>query len=159
MREKRRVLDESELAAVTGHVVDAALGVHRGLGPGLLESVYELVLARELARRGLSVRRQQPISFEYDGLVFDSAFRIDLLVNDCVAIELKSVERLAAVHAKQLLTYLRLADLRVGLLMNFGQSRLKDGLQRIVNELPFSASPRLRVNRSSPGEAAQPDNP
>jgi GxxExxY protein len=137
-----------DLDEVSGIIVDSALGVHRALGPGLLESVYELVLARVLVRRGLSVDRQHAVSFEYDGLWFDSAFRIDLLVEECVAVELKSVERRSALHAKQLLTYLRLADLRVGLLLNFGEERLKDGLRRVVNDLPPSASPRLRVNRS-----------
>jgi GxxExxY protein len=116
----------------------------------LLESVYELVLARVLEQRGFAVYRQHAVSFEYEGMTFPNAFRIDLLVDRCVAVELKSVERLSPVHAKQLLTYLRLADLRVGLLINIGDAKLKDGLRRVVNDMPFSASPRLRVNRSSP---------
>ena len=151
--------EEREIDEVTGMIVDAALSVHRRLGPGLLESVYELLLARALEQRGLIVVRQYPVSFEYDGIAFENGYRLDLLVDGRVAVELKSVDRLLAVHSKQLLTYLRLAGLQVGLLVNFGEARLKDGLRRVVNGLPSSASPRLRVNRSSPGEAAQPDNP
>ncbi len=137
-----------ELDEVTGAVVDAALKIHRELGPGLLESVYEVVLARALEKRGLRVERQKGIRFEYDGVVFEEGFRIDLLVDDRVVVELKSVERLAPVHSKQLLTYLRLLNLSVGLLINFGAATLKEGLHRIVNNLPSSASPRLRVNQN-----------
>ena len=132
---------------ITGTVVDAAFKLHSKLGPGLLESVYEVILARELARQGFLVERQRPVSFEYDGLVFDDAFRTDLLVNGLVVVEIKSVERSLPVHSKQLLTYLRPMDLRVGLLINFGAPTLKEGIQRIVNGLPPSASPRLRVNQ------------
>lgn len=137
-----------ELDEITGIVVDAALRIHRELGPGLLESVYEAVLARALERRGLVVRRQCAIPFSYDGLTFDEGFRADLLVEGKVIVEIKSVERLARVHGRQLLTYLRLANLKVGLLVNFGAPILKEGLHRIVNRLPPSASPRLRVNQS-----------
>jgi iron complex transport system substrate-binding protein len=132
---------------VTGEIVDAAYKLHTGLGPGLLESVYEAVLARELTRRGLLVERQKSVPFEFDGMRFDDGLRLDLLVEECVVVELKSVEQLAPVHAKQLLTYLRLLDLRVGLLINFGAATLKDGLHRIVNNLDPSAAPRLRVNQ------------
>lgn len=132
---------------VTGAIVDAAIKLHKALGPGLLESVYEMVLTRDLQRRGLKVERQKPISFQYDGLEFSDAFRIDLLVGSQVVVEIKSVERLAPVHAKQVLTYLRLTKLPVGLLINFGAPTLKQGLQRIVNGLAASASPRLRVNQ------------
>jgi iron complex transport system substrate-binding protein len=128
--------------------VDAAVKIHSDLGPGLLESVYESVLARDLQRRGLRVDRQRSVRFEYDGMVFDEGLRVDLLVEDCVVVELKSVEKLASVHSKQLLTYLRLANLPVGLLINFGASRLKEGLHRVVNNLPPGASPHLRVNQS-----------
>jgi GxxExxY protein len=138
-----------DLDEITGTIVDSAIQVHRSLGPGLLESVYELVLARVLAERGFKVERQKILSFEYEGLLFANAFRIDLLVDDCVIVEIKSVEELAPVHHKQLLTYLRLSDLRVGLLINFGSATLKEGLRRMVNHLPPSASPRLRVNRLS----------
>jgi len=137
-----------DLDEITGTVIDSAIQVHRSLGPGLLESVYELVLARVLTRRGFKIERQKILSFEYEGLLFANAFRIDLLVDDRVIVEIKSVEELAAVHSKQLLTYLRLSDLQVGLLINFGSATLKEGLRRIVNHLPPSASPRLRVNRS-----------
>ena len=136
-----------ELDDITGGVVDAALEIHRGLGPGLLESVYEAVLARALERRGFQVERQKVILFEYDGMVFEEGFRTDLLVEGRVVVELKSVEKLAPVHGKQLLTYLRLMHLPVGLLINFGGVTLKEGLHRIVNNLAPSASPRLRVNR------------
>ena len=98
-------------------------------------------------RRGLVVERQKAVAFDYDGMHFEEGLRIDLLVNGCVVIELKSVEKLSPVHAKQLLTYLRLMKLPVGLLINFGASTLKEGLQRVVNNLSPSASPRLRVNQ------------
>jgi iron complex transport system substrate-binding protein len=134
---------------ITGAIVHESLGIHRNLGPGLLESVYGAVLAGVLARRGLFVERQIVIRFEYDGIVFDEGFRADLVVERCVIVELKSVEKLAPVHAKQLLTYLRLAELQVGLLINFGAATLMVGLHRVVNDLPASASPRLRVNQEN----------
>lgn len=126
----------SERDPLTGQIVDAALKIHKGLGPGLLESVYELVLLKELERRGFRAARQHPVSFVYDGLEFDDVFRIDLLIEDRVVVELKSVERLVPVHSKQLLTYLRLMDLPVGLLINFGMPTLKEELQRVVNSRP-----------------------
>jgi GxxExxY protein len=138
-----------QLDDVSGAVVDAAYKLHTRLGPGLLESVYEMILARDLARRGFLVERQRPVSFDYDGLHFQDGFRIDLLVDKCVVVEVKSVEQKARVHAKQLLTYLRLLNLQVGLLLNFGAPTAKEGIQRIVNRLSPSASPRLRVNRPS----------
>ena len=136
-----------ELDDITGEIIDAALKIHQGLGPGLLESVYESVLSKTLEKRGLKVERQKPISFVYDDITFDDGFRVDLLIDDRVVVELKSVEKLAPVHSKQLLTYIRLMNLPVGLLLNFGASTLKEGLHRIVNDLPSSASQRLRVNR------------
>jgi GxxExxY protein len=135
------------LDSVTGQIVDAAYRLHTALGPGLLESVYEVVLARDLERRGMKVERQTPLSFEYDGLRFSEALRVDLLVESTIVIEIKSVEKLAAVHPKQLLTYLRLLNLPVGLLINFGAAHLREGLQRIVNGLAPSDSPGLRINR------------
>ena len=138
---------------ITGIIIDAALKVHTGLGPGLLESVYEMVLAKELERRGLLVERQKPISIEFDGMHFQDAFRADLLVEGTVVVELKSVEKIAPVHGKQLLTYLRLMNLPLGLLLNFGAATLKEGLQRVVNGMPDSASPRLRM-ASGAGEDA-----
>lgn len=140
--EARRDLDE-----ITGGVIDAAVKLHQALGPGLLESVYEVILARDLERRGFLVERQKPVRFEYDGMIFQEALRVDLLLESTVVVELKSVETLLPVHKKQLLTYLRLMELPVGLLLNFGAATLKEGLHRIVNNLPPSASPRLRVNQ------------
>jgi iron complex transport system substrate-binding protein len=132
---------------ITGQIVDAAFKVHSGLGPGLLESVYETVLARELARRGLNVERNGSVAFVFDGLSFDQGLCVDLLVEGQVVVELKSVEKLAAVHHKQVLTYLRLLHLPVGLLINFGGVTLKEGLHRIVNHYePPSDSP-LAVNQ------------
>lgn len=136
-----------EVDDITGAIVDAALKIHIDLGPGLLESVYEAVLAKALQKRGLKVEQQKAIRFEYDGMTFDEGFRIDLLVADTVIVELKSVEKLAPVHGKQILTYLRLMNLPVGLLINFGGATLKEGLQRVVNNLPSSDSPRLRVSQ------------
>lgn len=138
---------EKSLDDITGEIVDAAYKLHCALGPGLLESVYEIVLMRDLERRGLRAARQKPVSFEYEGMRFSDACRVDLLVEGRVVIELKSVERLAPVHSKQLLTYLRLLGLQVGLLVNFGAATMKEGLHRVVNGLPASASSRLRVNR------------
>jgi GxxExxY protein len=137
-----------DLDGITGEVIDASIKIHRELGPGLLESVYEAVLSRDLARRGLDVERQKTVAFDYDGMHFEEGLRIDLLVNGCVIIELKSVEKLSPMHGKQLLTDLRLMKLPVGLLINFGAATLKEGLQRVVNNLSRSASPRLRVNQS-----------
>jgi len=137
-----------ELDDVTEAVVDASLRIHQGLGPGLLESVYEAVLAKSLQRRGFDVERQKVIAFEFDGLLFEEGLRVDLLVDGLVVVELKAVETLLPVHKKQVLTYLRLLHLPVGLLVNFGAPTLKEGLHRVVNGLPSSASPRLRVNKT-----------
>ena len=125
-------MTENEIAKI---VVDAAIKVHRALGPGLLESVYEIVLAHELAKRGLKVERQVPIPIEYNGLKFQEGFRADIVVEEKIIVELKSVENIQPVHKKQLLTYLRLADMRLGLLINFGSPLLKDGISRVVNGL------------------------
>lgn len=114
-------------------VVDCAFQVHTKLGPGLLESVYEVALAHELRKRGLSVERQVPIPVVYDGVQFDEGFRADLIVANLVIIELKSVENVHPVHKKQLLTYLKLADKRLGYLINFGAELIKDGLSRVSN--------------------------
>lgn len=147
----RREKPMMELDDITGAIVDSAMKIHIDLGPGLLESVYEVVLAKALQKRGLQVERQKAIQFEYDGIVFEEGFRADLLIEGRVIVELKSVEKLAPVHSKQLLTYLRLMNLPVGLLINFGAATLKEGLHRVVNNLPSSASPRLRVNQSKDG--------
>ena len=122
-----------DIDEVSGIVVDECYHIHTGLGPGLLESVYEAVLARRLERRGLKVERQKSVTFEFYGMIFSDGLRTDLIVDDQLVVELKSVEQMAPVHPKQLLTYLRLLDLRVGLLVNFGAPTLKEGLKRIVN--------------------------
>ena len=123
---------ENEIAR---EIVDAAFHIHKTLGPGLLETVYEVVLARELEKRSLNVVRQQPVPIVFGDLKFDEGFRADLIVEGKVIVELKSVEQIAPVHKKQLLTYLRLADKRLGLLINFGSAVIKDGISRIVNGL------------------------
>jgi iron complex transport system substrate-binding protein len=128
---------------ISGEILDISIRLHRELGPGLLESVYEVILAGKLVQLGYSVDRQRPIDIEFDGIRFDAAFRIDLLVNERVLIEVKSVEQLNAVHAKQLLTYLRLTKQPLGLLINFGGATLKEGFRRLVNNHDPSASLRL----------------
>ncbi len=125
-------MTENDIARI---VVDAALHVHRSLGPGLLESVYERILEHELKKRGLTVERQVPVPVIYDGLTFDDGFRADLIVNDLVILELKSIEAVAPVHGKQLLTYLKLTGKKLGLLINFGEVLLKNGTHRVVNNL------------------------
>ena len=124
-----------QLNQVSGQIVDAAFHIHSKLGPGLLESVYEAILAKELERRGLFIERQKAVPIEFEGLHFEEGFRADLVVERAIVVELKSVETLAPVHSKQLLTYLRLLDYRLGLLINFGAPLLKDGIKRIVNKL------------------------
>jgi len=136
--------DVEELSAV---VVDAAFHLYGDLGPGLLESVYEAVLARLLQDRGLSVIRQQPVPIEFAGLCLSEGFWADLVVDEALVIELKSVEQFAPVHAKQLLTYLRLMHLPLGLLINFGAATFKDGIKRVVNGHRNFATSRLRVNQ------------
>ena len=117
-------------------VVDAAIAVHRELGPGLLESVYEAILADELSSRGFSVSQQVPIPVVYKNRKFEEGFRADLIVNDLVIIELKSIDSLRAVHKKQLLTYLKLSRKKLGFLLNFGEVVMKSGIVRIANGLP-----------------------
>ena len=129
-----------DIDVVSGDVLDVALRLHRDLGPGLLKSVYEAVLAGRLAAMGYPVVRQRPIDIAFEGLHFEAAFRIDLLVDDRLVVEIKSVERLLPVHAKQLLTYLRLTKQPVGLLINFGGDTLKEGVRRLVNNYRPSAS-------------------
>jgi GxxExxY protein len=137
-----------DIDAITGDVVTLAIRLHRELGPGLLESVYEMVLAGKLAAMGYQVARQRAVDIEFDGLRFPAAFRIDLLIDERLLLEIKSVERLTAAHAKQLLTYLRLTGQPVGLLINFGGATLKEGLRRLVNNHNTSASPRLCANKN-----------
>jgi len=126
---------------VTAQIVDAAYQIHQQLGPGLLETVYEVILAHELRKRGLRVRRQVPVPVEYDGLKFDEGFRLDLLVEEAVIVEIKSVEKNHPVHPKQLRTHLVLTKLQLGLVLNFGLERMKDGITRIVNGLPEETDP------------------
>jgi iron complex transport system substrate-binding protein len=119
---------------ISGDVVGEAIRIHRELGPGLLESVYETVLAGSLARRGYVVARQVPIAIKFDGMSFEGAFKVDLLVENRLVVEIKSVEQLTKVHAKQLLTYLRLMKQPVGLLLNFSGLTMKEGIRRLVND-------------------------
>ncbi len=125
---------ESDLNRLTGLVIEECIRIHRELGPGLLESVYETVLAGSLDRRGLKVDRQVPVDIHYDGLTFPNAFRIDLRVENRLLLEIKSVERLSNLHAKQLLTYLRLTDSRLGLVLNFSGETMKEGIRRVIND-------------------------
>jgi GxxExxY protein len=120
---------------VASQVVDAAFRVHAKLGPGLLESVYESVLSNELGRRGLHSDRQVSVPIDYEEVRIATGFRADLIVEDKVIVEIKSVELIAPVHKKQLLTYLRLTDKRLGLLINFNVALIRDGITRIVNNL------------------------
>lgn len=131
----------SEINRITGEIVDAAYK---------LESAYRLILARDLESRGLRVEQERPITFTYEGLTIVNGFRVDLLVDECVVVELKSLERLAPVHTRQVLTYLRLLDLPVGLLINFGAARMGDGLQRIVNKRSSRALASIVAGRQAP---------
>jgi GxxExxY protein len=124
---------ENEISKI---ILDAAFRVHSTTGPGLLETVYESILAYELRKHGLHVERQVPIPIRYDGIQFDEGFRADLLVEGKVIVELKSIEELARVHSKQVLTQLRCSGHRLGLLINFGEVQLKNGIERVVNGLP-----------------------
>ncbi len=129
-------------------VVDAAFHIHRELGPGLLESVYETVLAHELRGSGLSVARQLVVPIEFRGIKLDEGLRLDLLVEGKLVVELKSVEVMLPIHTKQLLTYLRLLHLPLGLLLNFGTAMFRDGVKRVVNDHRNSEDSRLRINQT-----------
>ena len=120
---------------ISGAVVDHSLRIHQALGPGLLESVYQRILAYELRKAGFEVETEVPVPVRWDGNVIDEGFRADLIVNKGVLVELKSVEQILKVHQKQTLTYLKLSELQLGLLINFGAPLLKDGIHRIVNGL------------------------
>ena len=130
---------------ITGSVLDASVKIHRMFGPGMLESVYERLLAAELRRRGFSVETQKSVSFEYEGEMFVDAFRLDMLVEGKVVVELKSTEKNALVYHKQVKTYLKVMGLQVGLLVNFGMATVKEGFARIVNDFDETNS-CLRVN-------------
>lgn len=125
-----------QLNRITGTIIDAALVIHRDFGPGLLESVYEMMLECELRDRGLFVRRQVGVQFTYRGRCFKDAFRVDLLVEECVVVELTSAVRDEPVFAKQVLTYLRVLNLPIGLVINFGAPLLKNGVRRLINDRP-----------------------
>ncbi len=143
-------MDVEELARIA---VDCGYKLHTKLGPGLLVSVYEIILAESLAKRGLKVERQVPINIQYDDFVVENAFRADLLVEGCLLIELKSVEITAPVHKKQLLTYLRLMNLSLGFVMNFGTATFGEGCDRVVNKHTNFASSRLRVSQKDTAAA------
>lgn len=134
-----------DLEALATVAVDCGYKLHERLGPGLLESVYEAILFESLVKRGLSVQRQLPIPIVFDDLYINEGFRADLVIEGKLLLELKSVEALAAVHKKQVLTYLRLMEMPLGLLMNFGAATFKEGVRRIVNNHTDFASSRLRV--------------
>ena len=125
-------MTENEIAQL---VVDVAFQIHKGVGPGLLESVYETILTHELVKRGVRVERQVAIPVRYDGVEIAEGFRADLIIDGLLIVELKSIENLLPVHHKQLLTYLRMADLKLGLLINFGEALFKTGVHRVVNGL------------------------
>jgi len=144
-------MTENEIGRI---VVDAAVKAHRVLGPGLLESVYEVVLARELERRGLPVERQVPVAIEYEGLKFDEGFRADMIVGGKVILELKSVERVTPAHKKQIQTCLRLTDMKLGFLLNFGESLMKDGITRAVNGLEEDRNTSRQDAKAQRGERA-----
>ena len=124
-----RAIDE-----ISAIVVDESIGVHRELGPGLFENVYETILTGRLEARGLRVARQVPVPLTYDGHFFEVAFRVDILVDDRLVLEIKAVDQLSKAHARQILTYLRLLKQPVGLLLNFSAATMKDGIRRMVND-------------------------
>lgn len=130
------MVDAERLNRISGEIIDASICIHQEVGPGLLESVYEVLLAHELRERGLAVERQKPVPIEYRGIRFDEGYRLDVLVEDAVVVELKSIEELAPLHCKQLLTYLRLTRKPLGLLLNFNTNLMKDGIVRLANQAP-----------------------
>lgn len=136
-----------ELSAIA---VDTAFHIHKDLGPGLLESVYELILAEKLRKLGLAVDRQMPINISYEEVQIENAFRVDLLIEGRLVVEIKSLEQIAPVHAKQVLTYIRLMNLPLGILMNFGAATFREGVRRLVNNHTDFASSRLRANQIAP---------
>lgn len=137
-------MESEELNRITESVIGAAIEVHRALGPGLLESAYEACLAFELAQRGLRVEQQKPLPVIYRDVKLDCGYRLDLLVEEAVIVEIKAVDRLAPIHEAQLLSYLRLSGYKVGLLVNFNVRVLKHGIRRLVNNFP---DPSLRSPR------------
>jgi GxxExxY protein len=143
---------EAESAAkdideITGDVLNAAIAIHRDVGPGLFETVYETLLAAKLEALGYRVLRQHPVDIRHDDFTFEAAFKLDLFVDHRLVVEIKAVDGLKPVHYKQVLTFLRILKQPVGLLINFNEALLKDGFKRVVNDHRASASPRLRVNQ------------
>ena len=133
-------MTENEIGTI---VIESAITVHCELGPGLLESVYEVILARELQSRGLKVDRQVPVAIVYKGISFEEGFRADIIIENKIILELKSVERVTAAHKKQVQTYLRLTGCKLGYLLNFGEALMKTGITRCVNGLEEGAPQRL----------------
>jgi GxxExxY protein len=133
MQSRSATIGVEEPNAISGQVVDAAIAVHTELGPGLLESVYEIAVAYELRQRGFQVERKIPVPVQYRGIKFDEGYRLDLVVNDIVIVEIKSMEAVTTIHRKQILTYLRLTNRPLGLFLNFNVNLMKDGISRIAN--------------------------
>ena len=140
-----------EIEHICSLVVDAAFKLHNDIGPGLLESAYETILAAKLEDMGLGVDRQVPIDIQYDQVHLPAAFRVNLLVDKRVIIEIKSVDKTLPVHAKQVITYLRLTNLTHGFVINFGTPMFKDGIKRLLNDRPSSVSSCLRANQNGNG--------
>jgi GxxExxY protein len=134
------VVQADQLNAITEQIIGVAMEVHRALGPGLLESAYEACVVFELRQRGLRVDQQKPLPIVYKGVRLDCGYRLELVVDDCVIVEIKAVEKSNSVHEAQLLSYLKLANCRVGLLLNFHCTMLKHGIRRLVNDFPSSAN-------------------
>ncbi|MHB0874411.1 MAG: GxxExxY protein [Anaerolineae bacterium] len=129
------MVEGSRLNELSRTIIGSAIAVHRELGPGLLESAYEACLAYEISSRGLAVEQQKPLPLTYRGLTLDCGYRLDLLVENSVVVEVKAIDALAPIHTAQILSYLRLLDCRLGLLINFNVEVLKDGVRRVVNNL------------------------
>lgn len=146
-------MNENEIAQ---QIVDAAYQIHSKLGPGLLESAYQAILVYELEKRGLKVEAEKQVPLVYESIKIDLGFRADLIVENKVIVELKSLEKISPVHYKQLLTYLRLADLHLGLLVNFGAPLIKDGIFRVANNLDEQPSQGKTLNRSLKGNDRMP---
>lgn len=138
---------DGELDAAARRIVDVAFNLHRAVGPGLLETAYETLLASKLAQAGFDVQRQVSIDVVLDGISLPAAFRIDILVNRAVVIEVKSTEKTLPVHSKQLLTYIRLGNFPIGFVVNFGTAMFKDGIRRLINSDALLASSRLGANQ------------
>ena len=136
-----------QLNAITEQIIGAAMEVHRAIGPGLLESANEVCLVYELRERGFRVEQQKALPVVYRGVQLDCGYRLDIVVNECVIVEVKAVDKLTTVHEAQLLSYLRLLNYRVGLLLNFHCTLLKNGVRRIVNDFPSSANSAISAVR------------